>query len=410
MQILQTLFTLFSASRMSNSNSPIKYKSTFLSKDLETVLLQQEFQQGGVKKYKVPKYTGQEGLEAIIHCNNRFDRAAEKLSWDSEDRFDNYDEIFEDEALNYWINDVRPSYPDRVDRTEETFREAMGVMVTQFCGGSKTRDYIIEEIRTRCKKPKDVTINKHILRLRHLMTIANLTNGSEEELTEKQLKKILLTTLPKDMQTNWINTGREITEASYDEIQTYFNAQKVQMDSAVDKSGGNNYNKFSTGGRGRGRYNSNPGRGRGNDRGSRKRGGYSQSNNGKSNLCQRPEHAHISKDHQHQWKDCILNQHSRNYRGESTGRGAGRGGRGRGNGGRYTYNRNTSQSQQQQQHESHQHDNSNQSTSTTSNNATQPAEESHAFDMIGGMHNAAEASSNGGWNCNSYNSKHGASS
>ena len=99
MQILQTLFTLFSASRMSNSNSPIKYKSTFLSKDLETVLikdletvlLQQEFQQGGVKKYQVPKYTGQEeGLEAIIHCNNRFDRAAEKLSWDSEDHFDNY--------------------------------------------------------------------------------------------------------------------------------------------------------------------------------------------------------------------------------------------------------------------------------------------------------------------------------
>ena len=41
------------------------------------------FQQGGIKKYKVPKHTRQEGLEAIIHCNNRFDRAAEKLSWDS---------------------------------------------------------------------------------------------------------------------------------------------------------------------------------------------------------------------------------------------------------------------------------------------------------------------------------------
>ena len=106
---------------MSNSNSPIKYKSTFLSEDLETVLLQQEFQQGGAKKYKVPKYSRQEGLEAIIHCNNRFDRAAEKLSWDSEDLFDNYDEIFEDEALNYWINDVKPLYPNRVNRTKETF-------------------------------------------------------------------------------------------------------------------------------------------------------------------------------------------------------------------------------------------------------------------------------------------------
>ena len=291
MQILQTLFTLFSASQMSNSNSPIKYKST-----LETFILQQEFQQCGVKKYKVPKYTRKEGLEAIIHCNNRFDRTAENLSWDSEDCFDNYYEIFEDEALIYWINDVRLSYPNRVDRTKETFQEAMGVMVTQFCGGSKTRDYIFEEIRTQFKKPKDVTINKHILCLRHLMTIANLTNGSEEELTEKQLKKILLTTLPKDMQINWINTGREITEASYDKIQTYFNGQKVQMDSAVDKSGGNNYNKFSAGGRGRGRYNSNPGCGRGNNRGFRKRRGYSQSNNGKSNLFQRPEHAHISKD------------------------------------------------------------------------------------------------------------------
>ena len=144
----------------------------------------------------------------------------------------------------------------------------MGVMVTQFCGGSKTRDYIFEEIRTRFKKPKDVTINKHILCLRHLMTIANLTNGLEEELTLKQLKKILLTTLPKDMQINWIKTGREINEASYDNIQTYFNAQKVQMDSASDKScgGTNDSNKFSTGGRGRGRrYNSNPGRGRGSE-------------------------------------------------------------------------------------------------------------------------------------------------
>ena len=199
----------------------------------------------------------------------------------------------------------------------------MGVMITQFCGGSKTRDYIIEEIRSRCKKPKDVTINKHILRLRHLMTISNSTNGLEKELTEKQLKKILLTTLPKDMQINWIKTGREINEASYDNIQTYFNAQKVQMDSAADKYGGNNYNKFSVGGRGRGRYNSNRGRGRGNNRGPCKQGGHSQSNNGESNLCQRPEHAHISKDHQHEWRDCVLNQNSKNYHGESSGTGAG---------------------------------------------------------------------------------------
>ena len=48
------------------------------------------------------------------------------------------------------------------------------------------------------------------------MTIANLTNGLEEKLTGKQLKKILLTTMPKDMQTNWIkNTGKEITEQAF---------------------------------------------------------------------------------------------------------------------------------------------------------------------------------------------------
>ena len=55
-----------------------------------------------------------------------------------------------------------------------------------------------------------------------------------------------------------INTRREITEASYDEIQTYFNAQKVPMDSTSDKSSGNKNNRFSAG-RGRGRYNLNPG-------------------------------------------------------------------------------------------------------------------------------------------------------
>ena len=62
-----------------STNSPIKYSSTFKHIDLQEVKLSQIFDDDTTQKCTAHKYTSSKGIEVIIHCNTRFQRAATKL-------------------------------------------------------------------------------------------------------------------------------------------------------------------------------------------------------------------------------------------------------------------------------------------------------------------------------------------
>ena len=60
--------------------APVTYVSTFRSKDLEATKFAQVFSDH-TKKHEVNMYTGREGLEAVVHCNNRFLRVSVNMDW-----------------------------------------------------------------------------------------------------------------------------------------------------------------------------------------------------------------------------------------------------------------------------------------------------------------------------------------
>lgn len=66
-------------------------------------------------------------------------------------------------------------------------------MMHEFEGGHRARDHIIEEMESsKCKKPKNVTVQAHILRLQTMQTLANSVNGVRSKVTDDQLKRIFL--------------------------------------------------------------------------------------------------------------------------------------------------------------------------------------------------------------------------
>ena len=115
-----------------STNSPIKYSSTFKHTDLQEVKLSQTFADDTVQKYIAHKYTGSEGIEVIIHCNTRFQRAATKLEWNGPERFNHYDEIIEEDALDYWDNQILPAYPNARDQTLPNFENSFNNNGIQF--------------------------------------------------------------------------------------------------------------------------------------------------------------------------------------------------------------------------------------------------------------------------------------
>ena len=157
-----------------STNSPIKYTSTFNHTELQEIKLSQTFDDNSIQKYMAHKYTGNEGIEAIIHCNTRFQRAASKLMWDGPERFQHYDEIVEEDALDYWDNQVFPTYANVADQTQGNFELALTSMVSNFCGGTRTRDHIIAYLESpECRKPKKTIVNQHIMRL-HVTSVSEL--------------------------------------------------------------------------------------------------------------------------------------------------------------------------------------------------------------------------------------------
>ena len=391
-----------------STNTPIRYSSTFKHTDLQEIKLSQIFDDDTTLKYTAHKYTGSEGIEAIIHCNTRFQRAATKLRWNGPEKFEHYDEIIEDDALDYWDNQILPDYPNVIDQTLANFETALAAMVSNFCGGSKTRDHIIAYLESpECRKPKKTVVNQHIMRLQKIISVANSVEGTEDEIDDRKTRKIIFKSMPLVWQRNWSNAGKEIATCTIDEMKDYFNQQKIIMDSEVYQN--NRQNNNQRGGRGRGRDNRNINRW--NNPNNNKRDQASLSNN--EQLCRHAAHKHLPENKQHKWKDCCYNPNSSKYIGrKGPGRGQGNDtgrGRGRGNSGRYIYNNQRSTQPQQEQHYQE-----NSTVSNANNSANTATEEHHAFDMVGdtGASRAHAANTNTSnkvsWNLRTYESQHGA--
>ena len=218
---------------MATKNSPIKYESSYKSKDLLKAKFTQFFDDGTSFKETCDKYSGREenALEVIHYTTERYKIVADKImQWTWREKFDHYEEILDDNAHIYWTTNIIPIFPEHI-RNHNRFDMAITRMMNEFARGCRARDHIIEEMESsKCRKPKNVTVQAHLLRLQMMQTLANSVNGIRSEVMDDQLKRIFLKSLPITWQTNWVKSGREITESCIEEIKDYFGAQKTQAD------------------------------------------------------------------------------------------------------------------------------------------------------------------------------------
>ena len=137
------------------------------------------------------------------------------MQWIWREKFDHYEEILDDNAHIYWTTNIIPIFPEHLcDHNEFDITR----MMNEFARGCRARDHIIEETESsKCKKPKNVTVQAHHLRLQTMQALANSVNRIRSEVMDDQLKIIFLKSLPITWQTNWFNSGHKITEARIDD-------------------------------------------------------------------------------------------------------------------------------------------------------------------------------------------------
>lgn len=302
------------------TNSPVKYESSYKSKDLEKAKFTQYFDDGTNSKETCDKYNGREEsvLEVIHYTTERYKRIADKMQWTWREKFDHYEEILDDNAHKHWTTNIIPIFPEHL-RNHNGFDMAMTRMMNEFAGGRKARDQIIDEMEgPKCRKPKNVTVQAHLLRLQTMQTLANSVNGIRGEVTDDQLKRIFLKSLPLAWQTNWVNSGREITESHIEEIKEYFGAQKTQADKLDANFNKKNANQANANSYNANKKRANNGSWTNHNRKKRKFTPTQGYTGVSANDCHHRAHTHLAKGH-HQWGDCCYNPRGRNFIGEYKG-------------------------------------------------------------------------------------------
>jgi hypothetical protein len=237
--------------------TPVKYKSTFKTSELEKVKLEQLFDDGSKVKTEVPLFTGQQGLEGLVYIVDRFKEACKTLQWtEGIEMFEGFPKVLQGQAYTYWTDEVLKTFPTEDDWTLEAFQESINMLKMSFGGGTLARNHILQYVQTNeCKKPRKATVEEHVRRITTLISLANQSAGTDAVVTKTKLNELLLSTMPNQWQQNFKLSGHTIADMTTDKFITYFSEVKGVYDSE-QQSINNNYRGRGTTryGRGFGRF------------------------------------------------------------------------------------------------------------------------------------------------------------
>jgi hypothetical protein len=181
----------------------LPYKSTFVSSDLTMVSLRQDFDDGTYAKKQCPVFSSEHGIEALFYVEERFRKLAVRSflwSTDGPDLFTNFEEVLTDSALTNWENIVA-NIAD-ADKTVARFDIAMQAMYRKYVG-AEARDTQLEYFKT-LRKPMKSDPLTHSSRMLTLARFGNKLPGTDPELTDDQVKKIIFHSFPQTWQQQFI--------------------------------------------------------------------------------------------------------------------------------------------------------------------------------------------------------------
>ena len=94
------------------------------------------------------------------------------MQWTWREKFDHYEKILDNNTHKHWTTNIIPIFPEHLCN-HNGFNMAITRMLNEFAGGRRARDQIIDKMEgPRCRKPKNVTVQAHLLRLQTMQTLA----------------------------------------------------------------------------------------------------------------------------------------------------------------------------------------------------------------------------------------------
>jgi hypothetical protein len=182
-----------------------------------------------------------------------------------------------------------------------------------YAENTNPRDIMFAYLRTEIRKPHNVDPGAHASRVETLCRLSNRLQGTEAELTEIQIRKLVFETFPAIWQTEYYKSQREFATDTIQGIIGYMNLCKGSAD--TDEERRKKKRKPDDTPRAHG--------GNKNDKNKNKGNWKNKLKEAKNKPCTVP-HANYKF---HLWKDCSLNPKSTNFRfsSQSSGRSDGRG-------------------------------------------------------------------------------------
>jgi hypothetical protein len=302
----------------------LPYNSTFVSSELSTVSLRQDFADGSHAKKQCPVFNGEHGIEALFYVEERFRKLAERnFLWagDGADLFTNFEEVLVDTALTNWEDIIDPI--DAADKSDVRFDAAIQEMYRKYVG-AEARDTQLEYFKT-LRKPMKSDPLTHSSRMLTLARYGNRLPGTEPPLTDLQVKKCIFHSFPQAWQQQFVRTGQHVATPQLSDIIEFMSNEKSFADA---KAPSQDQKEKQVKGNG-GDHKKRKGRFADRDKGKFKAKAFSP-----------PAADEICRIHGgHTWGKCFNNPRGTNAKGRGKGgRNGGRGGRGgyqgRGNGGR----------------------------------------------------------------------------
>ena len=182
---------------MSNVDPCIPYKDELDPTAMSKVKMEKPNAAGQMIRREVPMFDTKHGVEGLFHVYYQFDIVAKELGLDVAEKWTNFARVLNRTTLARWNNLTRTLTANQ--RTLIQLKVKRKQLVTKHAEHENPRDVLIDFLRSdRCHKVRSISVGDHVLRIETLCQYANELEGTEPELQEAQIKRIVFDSFPRD--------------------------------------------------------------------------------------------------------------------------------------------------------------------------------------------------------------------
>jgi hypothetical protein len=182
---------------------------------------------------KVPVFAPSMKVEGLFYVYDSFEKAAHRLHFVVADYWDQFEDVLGIGACSKWSSLTIGIADNQCTRAR--FLASVTTLIQMYAENSNPRDIMFAYIRGDIRKPRKVDPGAHASRVETLCRLANRLQGTEAELTEIQIRKLVFETFPSQWQTEYYKSQREFATDAIQGIIGYMNLCKGLADTDEER-------------------------------------------------------------------------------------------------------------------------------------------------------------------------------